>query len=89
MTQRMREYRFDPLQRRWSIIATGRDERPLEHRLATPPSPTDVACEFCPGREEHTPAAVHTVTSGTGAWRLRVVPNKYPAGSSGGAFLFL
>jgi UDPglucose--hexose-1-phosphate uridylyltransferase len=36
-------------------------------------------CYFCAGNESHTPLATATVTDADGRWRVRVVPNKYPA----------
>lgn len=37
------------------------------------------ACPFCPGQEHLTPPAVYEVGDRDGRWRLRVVPNKFPA----------
>jgi len=44
----------------------------------------DRPCPFCPGSEESTPPALETVDAG-GSWKMRVVPNLYPAfdGDSG------
>ncbi len=36
-------------------------------------------CPFCPGNESHTPLAVLSYPGIQGGWRLRVIPNKYPA----------
>ena len=38
----------------------------------------DRPCPFCPGNEESTLPALETVDDG-GSWRMRVVPNLYPA----------
>ena len=35
-------------------------------------------CPFCPGHEESTPPALESLDEG-GHWRMRVVPNLYPA----------
>jgi UDPglucose--hexose-1-phosphate uridylyltransferase len=42
-------------------------------------------CPFCAGREAETPAAVATVLDAKGNWRVRVVPNKFPAVMLSGA----
>ena len=36
-------------------------------------------CPFCRGNEHETPEATFTSHFASGEWRLRVVPNKYPA----------
>ena len=41
------------------------------------------SCPFCPGNEDHTPIE-HFRISTDGAWKLRVVSNKYPAVSTEG-----
>jgi len=63
----MPEMRVDPLTGRPTIVAPARDQRP--HR----PDP----CPFCPGNERLTPPEVARTGDGT-AWRVRVVPNRYP-----------
>ncbi|HJQ83758.1 MAG TPA: galactose-1-phosphate uridylyltransferase [Candidatus Binatia bacterium] len=79
----MPELRKDPIVGRWVIIATERVRRPSDFpRRAAPPAPR--ACPFCPGHEEQTPPEVLAVrdagapADGPG-WRVRVVPNKFPA----------
>lgn len=79
----MSELRKDPIVGRWVIIAEERGRRPL-----APHSEGGLVgaanCPFCEGNEVHTPneiLAYRTPTStpnGPG-WRVRVVPNKYPA----------
>ena len=44
----------------------------------------DKACPFCPGNEAETPAEIFAIRDNgtppnTPGWRVRVVPNKYPA----------
>jgi UDPglucose--hexose-1-phosphate uridylyltransferase len=40
---------------------------------------TTETCPFCPGNESGTPPAVYQQNNEDGRWRLRVVPNKFPA----------
>ena len=82
------ELRRDPVSGRWVIIAAGRSKRPdeyrAERRLAVrKPGPAPF-CPFCPGNEAKTPPAIYTVPEagagpGDTGWRVRVVPNKFPA----------
>jgi UDPglucose--hexose-1-phosphate uridylyltransferase len=83
----MRELRHDPIQRRWVIISTERSDRPLENgkrgEAAPGPSPSPATCAFCPGNEAQTPPEIlslrHADDPSHLRWRVRVVPNKYPA----------
>ncbi|MGH7949996.1 MAG: galactose-1-phosphate uridylyltransferase [Candidatus Binataceae bacterium] len=79
----MPELRRDPVVGRWVIMATERSKRPSdfdtkrEERKGGP-------CVFCYGMEEHTPPEVLSYRNhGSGpneqGWRVRVVPNKFPA----------
>jgi len=79
----MPELRKDPIVGRWVIIATDRARRPVGHR-AEPMPPTDAPCPFCTGGEHNTPHEILAYRDrGSKAnekgWRVRVVPNKYPA----------
>jgi UDPglucose--hexose-1-phosphate uridylyltransferase len=68
---------------------TGRSMLLAEHRALRPNEFTgsDISltaaatapCPFCPGQEANTPPAVFTRNDGAGHWRVRVVPNKFPA----------
>lgn len=79
----MSELRKDSLVDRWVIIAENRAARPIEVTEAPAPR-TERACEFCEGREAATPGetlafrAPGWPADGPG-WRVRVIPNKYPA----------
>lgn len=81
----MSELRFDPIRRRWSIIATERTFRPHEFRRPEPESTGDVgACPFEYGNEHATPPEILVVPAGPRQpngpnWKVRVVPNKFPA----------
>jgi UDPglucose--hexose-1-phosphate uridylyltransferase len=81
----MPELRRDVVSGRWVIIATERAARPTDFaagREWVTAGDRD-RCPFCPGREDHTPPEIYAVRpsgSRDGAgWRVRVVPNKYPA----------
>jgi len=78
----MPELRRDPITHRWAIIATERALRPknLSRDLTRKPK-TPRVCPFCPGNEHMTPAPIAEVRDGDGdaGWRIRVVPNKFPA----------
>lgn len=62
------------------MIAPGRAKRPGAARpLLEPPSLDELAsCPFCAGHEEMTPPQT-LVLPETGEWRVRAVPNLYPA----------
>lgn len=72
--------RLDPMTGRWVVVATGRSSRPdafLTRQLPVQADP-ERPCPFCPGHEESTPPALETLGP-SGSWRVRVVPNRYPA----------
>ncbi len=73
----MPELRRDPVSGKWVIIAVERAQRPEEFR-PQPPVRTAGACAFCRGGEQHTPPEIASVRE-NGEWRVRVVPNRYPA----------
>ena len=81
----MSELRFDPIRRRWSIIATERRFRPHEFSRPGPDAPGDVgACPFEFGKETSTPLEIFAFAKqprkpNTPNWQVRVVPNKFPA----------
>ncbi len=85
----MRELRFDPIRNRWVIISTERSRRPSDYTLdgneAEEKERTLVSCPFCEGSEEKTPPEILTIrkerssSSNSREWRVRVVPNKFPA----------
>ncbi|NWG00687.1 MAG: galactose-1-phosphate uridylyltransferase [Thermoanaerobaculaceae bacterium] len=81
----MSELRFDPIRRRWSIIATERRFRPHEFRRPEGDPPGDVSgCPFEYGNEHTTPPEIFAIAAGPRQpngpnWHVRVVPNKFPA----------
>ena len=74
------EHRIDPLSGREVVIAPARARRPGAARAGwDPPTPEELAgCPFCAGREDRTPPETLRLPA-TDGWRVRVVPNKYPA----------
>ncbi|MBI4604377.1 MAG: galactose-1-phosphate uridylyltransferase [Planctomycetes bacterium] len=83
MSEQGSQYRYDILQKRWVIIASERGKRPQDFAVPREEVET-VFCPFCPGHEEKTPPEIAAIrdpggrTNGPG-WRVRVVPNKFPA----------
>lgn len=81
----MPELRYNTAAREWVIIATERAKRPEDFA----PKPEDLSaessakCPFCPGREDKTPDEIFAIKDEKG-WRIRVVPNAFPALSSTG-----
>ncbi len=76
----MSELRYDPVKRSWVIIAAERILRPtMQLRRESLPSPGG-GCPFCPGNEDKTPPEIRLLPEPGGkGWRVRVVPNKFPA----------
>jgi UDPglucose--hexose-1-phosphate uridylyltransferase len=76
----MSQLRLNPLNGRWVTVVTERAERPTDFapRVRQIESDPDRRCPFCPGNEESTPPALETYGR-DGRWRVRVVPNLYPA----------
>jgi len=79
----MPELRKDPIIGRWVIIVAERGKRPTDFKgqLA---GPSGKFCPFCAGHEDKTPPEIMSYREpGTErnkpGWRLRVVPNKFPA----------
>ena len=80
------EIRHDPLSGRTVVVAPGRARRPGAGAppLAAPSAEELESCPFCEGREDRTPP--ETLALGrdgrapdSPGWRVRVVPNLYPA----------
>jgi UDPglucose--hexose-1-phosphate uridylyltransferase len=77
------ELRKDPIIGRWVIIATERGRRP-QGVSRRPQAEPEGVCPFCPGQEDKTPPEVYASgrtsgQAGQAGWRVRVVPNRYPA----------
>jgi UDPglucose--hexose-1-phosphate uridylyltransferase len=78
------ELRQDYLTGRSVLVAEHRADRPNEFAslpsgAASPTADSAANCPFCPGHESVTPTAVYTRADSAGYWRVRVVPNKFPA----------
>lgn len=79
------ELRRDPVSLRWVIIAPDRSERPCILKtkdLGKEETFKDITnCPFCRGNEEMTPPEIFRLpkNSAKSSWKIRVVPNKYPA----------
>lgn len=85
----MPEYRRDPLNGRWVVIAENRANRPYQFDLQTPEEIRE-HCPFCAGNESLTPEEIDAFRAGgapnDSTWRVRVVPNRYPAITADDAF---
>lgn len=81
----MPEVRIDPLNGLRVLVADGRAERPNGLLTVDPPSPVEVEGDpFAEGNEAMTPPEIWAdrpdgSSADTPGWRVRVVPNKYPA----------
>jgi UDPglucose--hexose-1-phosphate uridylyltransferase len=79
--------RYDLTSNDWVIFAPSRARRPHEFkRPAGQPTATlspDSSCPFCPGNESMTPPEIFALRGNTPpnspGWRVRVIPNKFPA----------
>ncbi|MGQ9602631.1 MAG: galactose-1-phosphate uridylyltransferase [bacterium] len=76
--------RQDLTTRSWTIIATERAKRPHDFtrdEKANQQLPQfDRDCPFCPGNEHMAPPEVFSIVDKqSGQWKIRVVPNKFPA----------
>jgi len=78
----MPELRKDPVTGRWVIIGTERPRRPEDFQPVLAPRSVG-PCVLCEGREAETPPELYAQRATDGrpngpAWRVRVVPNKFP-----------
>jgi len=78
------ELRKDPVIARWVIISTERGKKPLHFTVEKPRPSKEKKCPFCEGNETLTPPEIISYRKkgtrpNTPGWRIRVVPNKYPA----------
>ncbi|MDP2290377.1 MAG: galactose-1-phosphate uridylyltransferase [Actinomycetota bacterium] len=76
----MSQLRLNPLTGRWVTIVADRAQRPTDFapRNVQVEAEAGRPCPFCPGHEEATLPALETLDEG-GHWRMRVIPNLYPA----------
>ncbi len=79
----MPELRKDPIVGRWVIISTERGKRPSDFPTESHKRNSKL-CPFCPTNESATPPEIYAIrengsSSNSPGWKLRVIPNKYPA----------
>ena len=74
------QLRLNPLTGRWVTIVAERAKRPTDFVPRAPEVDAGPgrACPFCPGHDDPDLVPVETVENG-GGWRMRVLPNRYPA----------
>jgi UDPglucose--hexose-1-phosphate uridylyltransferase len=78
----MPEFRKDPLVSRWVVFAPERSRRPIQMKPAE--TPLEDLQAFSSGNEHLTPPEVFALrpahsAPNTPGWRVRVVPNRFPA----------
>ena len=84
------ELRKDPITGRWVIISTDRAKRPMDFLRESVGIKGKGVCPFCPGtkarlRRKFSRTDGMAAGRDTPGWRVRVVPNKFPAlGIEGG-----
>jgi UDPglucose--hexose-1-phosphate uridylyltransferase len=79
----MPELRKDPVTEGWVIVSTERRKRPTDFP-SLPEEEDHAGCPFCPGNEDKTPPEIIAFgrdggKPNTPGWKVRVVPNKFPA----------
>lgn len=79
----MAEFRKDPVDGRWVIIAPERRKRFSAAPTKISPATTSEHCPFCPGNESLTPGEVFAFRNPGGKkdqtnWRVRAIPNRAP-----------
>jgi UDPglucose--hexose-1-phosphate uridylyltransferase len=78
------ELRRDPITGRWVIVSVERGKRPTDFISPSSQRKRGGFCPFCPGNEYTTPPEIlafrpsNTKPNSPG-WKLRVMPNKFPA----------
>ena len=86
----MSEIRQNIATKDWVIIATERAKRPrdfLKKKKKKAKLPEyDRECPFCPGNEHRAPVETFSIREG-GKWKVRSIPNKFPAVSDTGKLL--
>jgi UDPglucose--hexose-1-phosphate uridylyltransferase len=84
----MNVLRFDHTTADWVVYAPLRKLRPHHDKASIVRGPdalrdTKEFCPFCPGNEKMTPPEICAVradgSTGTSDWKVRVIPNKFPA----------
>ncbi len=78
------EIRYEPLKNVRVLLAPGRQSRPIQLKFGNHDRGKE-KCPFCEGRESMTPPEIWALSDDPGrkpdtpGWKIRVIPNKYPA----------
>jgi len=80
----MPQLRKDPIVGRWVVVNVEKPLHPQDFHLPPFKRKGEKNCPFCYGNEHMTPPEIQVIADGerqpnTSGWRVRVVPNKYPA----------
>jgi len=80
----MPEVRIDEITGHRVIVSEERAARPNDYSEPTANKPIRPSCQFCGGNEAQTTSEVFAIRpagslANTPGWRVRVIPNKYPA----------
>ncbi|MFQ6012811.1 MAG: galactose-1-phosphate uridylyltransferase [Thermoplasmata archaeon] len=78
----MPELRKDYVTDTWVVFAPARAQRPIETQGAVRLANSASECPFCPGHEHMTPPEIFAYRSNESdgsAWRVRCIPNLFPA----------
>ncbi|HWD23998.1 MAG TPA: galactose-1-phosphate uridylyltransferase [Acidimicrobiales bacterium] len=82
----MNQLRLDPLSGRWVAVSTDREHTVTFTPRQAPRLDNSDSCPFCPGHEEGSTPSLELLGA-DGKWRVRVVPNRYPAFSGDDPFV--
>ncbi|MBN1352405.1 galactose-1-phosphate uridylyltransferase [candidate division KSB1 bacterium] len=80
----MPEFRKDPIVGHWVIISKERSQRGSDWIIKPHYEKINGFCPFCEGNEDKTPPEIYALRSNDSkkdgpGWKIRIVPNKYPA----------
>ena len=80
----MTELRRDPIIGQWVIVHTSDSWGPEAYEREKVILTQAATCQFCPGRENQTPPEIDAIRDNgfhpnSPGWRVRVIPNKFPA----------
>lgn len=77
----MSHIRKDAVTKEWVIMSAVRGAKPSDYVATgqTDVSGSALSCPFCKGHENKTPDSFETLYDENGEWKVRIVPNKYPA----------
>lgn len=79
----MSQLRWDPLKKNWVIITQTQGRGPQDYHFEREKTNLEI-CPFCYGQEARTPHEVFALRppgspADTPGWKVRTIPNKYPA----------